>query len=202
MVLNQLRAPVTKLMQPIYAILVKFGIDPNYLTLMGLGFGIIAGWAFYAGQYWFALFGILLAGVFDMLDGGVARLRGYSTKEGAFLDSVTDRVAEIAMYTGLILGFTTQLDQLTGIFMLASAILVSYLRARGEGLGIQLAGIGLMERAERMGFLMLIAALGGLYGPLPILWGVRILMILTALTALHRFVKVYNALKDTNPIYA
>ncbi|RMG36093.1 MAG: CDP-alcohol phosphatidyltransferase family protein [Methanobacteriota archaeon] len=197
MVLNQFRAPFTKLMKPLYAFLAKLGVTPNFITTIGLAFSIIGGWAFYAHDYGVAALAILLGGLMDTLDGGVARIRGMVSNHGAFLDSVADRIGEAAIYIGLVLGFTEVKNQLAAISLLAAAFSVSYLRARGEGLGVSLAGIGIMERAERMTFLFMAGFLGYLIGEVAVVVIVQVLLVLTAITALHRFVKVYSLLKTT-----
>ncbi len=195
MVLNQFRAPITKMMKPVYAFLAKIGVTPNFLTMIGLAFSIIGGWAFYTHDYGVAAAAILIGGIMDTLDGGVARIRGMASDHGAFLDSVADRIGEAAIYTGLILSFSNSGTQLMAITLLAAAFSVSYLRARGEGLGVSLAGIGIMERAERMTFLFMAGFFGYFMGEIAVVVIMEVLMALTAITALHRFVKVYSLLK-------
>lgn len=195
MVLNQLRSPVHKIFQPLFDILAKLGVHPNAITLVGVAFSFLAGWAFYAGQYLLAALGIFLSGFMDGLDGGVARAMGYESSRGAFLDSIMDRIGEIVIYTGLILSFTQWYNQLAAITLFASAFFVSYVRAKADSLGINLMGIGIMERAERMSILFFMGILGFFFGSLVFLIIMYGLLILTFITAVHRFIKTYYLLE-------
>ncbi|MHA2099731.1 MAG: CDP-alcohol phosphatidyltransferase family protein [Candidatus Kariarchaeaceae archaeon] len=195
MVANQLRPIVSKLLNPVYEKLAKWGIQPNMITMIGLAMGIIAGWAFVSEEYIVAAIAIALSGIFDVLDGGVARVGGYASGEGAFLDSVADRFGESAIYIGIVLGFSKIEHQLLGLGLLVLSFSISYLRARGEGLGVELAGIGVMERAERMTALFLAAILAEFYGFNVLVITLFIIFILVAITAVHRFAKVYSQLK-------
>lgn len=192
MVASQFRGPVTKIMKPIYEFLAKIGIHPNMVTILGLGISIFAGWAFASGEYLIAAIAITISGFADMLDGGIARVGGYASSEGAFLDSVADRLGESAIYGGLIIGMT---DPLIAVGLLIFSFSISYLRARGEGLGVELAGIGIMERAERMFALVLAALLAVWKGEAVFVISIWVIFFLVTITAIHRFVKVYGALK-------
>jgi len=198
MVISQLRAPVTKMMQPVYRSLAKMGVHPNMLTIVGLGTGIVAGWAFATQEYLVAAILIFMSGVLDVLDGGVARVGNYASNEGAFLDSVADRLGESAIYIGLVAGFSTLNEQLIALGMLVFSYSISYLRARGEGLGVSLAGIGIMERAERMGSLFLAGILAHFFGAAVFVITLSVILVLVFVTAIHRFVKVYDALRLTS----
>lgn len=191
MVLTLVKSSINSIMGPFYSMIAKTKVSPDFITLLGFGFAVLAGFGFAFQYYWLAVLGVALTGFLDMLDGGVARANGHSSKQGAFLDSVMDRLGETAIYTGMTLGFTAGIDQLSSIVLLAAAFSVSYLRARGESLGVDMAGIGLMERAERMLFLIM-ASLGGvILGEVAVVWVVRILVILTLYTVVQRFFKGY-----------
>ncbi len=195
MVFSQLRAPFTKLMQPVYKFLANIGIHPNMITIMGLGLGFVSGWAFAMGEYMVAAVTIFLSGTLDVLDGGVARVGGYASSEGAFLDSVADRLGESAVYIGIVLGFTEILHQLLGLSILVLSYSISYLRARGEGLGVTLEGIGVMERAERMTALFIVGLIAHYFSFTVFLISLIFFMTLVFITVVHRFVRVYGALK-------
>lgn len=197
MVASQFRGPVTKLLKPIYEFFNKLGVHPNMITILGLGISIIAGWAFMSGEYLIAAISIAIAGFMDLLDGGIARVGGYISDSGAFLDSVADRLGESAIYVGLVIGFTSFYNQLLALSLLVFSFSISYLRAKGEGLGVELAGIGIMERAERMGALMLAALLAHFLpnGEQIFLYSIGVITFLVSITVIHRFVKVYGALK-------
>ncbi|MFV2013899.1 MAG: CDP-alcohol phosphatidyltransferase family protein, partial [Candidatus Heimdallarchaeota archaeon] len=96
---------------------------------------------------------------------------------------------------GIVLGFTELVYQLLGLGLLVLSYSISYLRARGEGLGVELAGIGVMERAERMTALFVAAFLAHFYGPSVLVITLFIILILVAITTVHRFVRVYSELK-------
>jgi CDP-diacylglycerol--glycerol-3-phosphate 3-phosphatidyltransferase len=135
---------------------------------------------------------LLVSGLFDMVDGAVARRTGLASRRGAFLDSSLDRLAEGAYLSGLGYFYAVRGEPATvlAVFLvLTGSLLVSYVRARAEGLGVE-CKVGLMERPER--FVALVVG-GLLAGPvLPIvLW---ILAGLTLITAAHRVVHVYGKL--------
>ncbi len=131
---------------------------------------------------------ILMGGAFDLLDGVVARTNGKETKFGALLDSTLDRYADAALFLAIIWLFFKE-DNLIGIFFticsLVGAFLVSYVRARAEGLGFS-CNVGLMERPERI----LLLAAGCLTGRLfPVIF---LLFVLSHITVVQRVVCVYR----------
>lgn len=131
---------------------------------------------------------ILAGAVFDLLDGIVARTQGRATLFGAFLDSVLDRYSDAAMMMGLGLHFLYRGNHPETVLcmgVLVGAFLISYTRARAEGLG-QRCNYGLMERTERIVLLTFGTVTGIL---LPVLWG---LLVLTHFTALQRIVYVWK----------
>ncbi len=134
---------------------------------------------------------ILIGGSFDLLDGVVARANGKDTKFGALLDSTLDRYADAALF-GAIIWFFFKEDNLIGIFFtigsLVGAFLVSYVRARAEGLGVP-CNVGLIERPERI----LLLAAGCLTGRLfPV---ILVLFMLSHITVVQRVVHVYRKTK-------
>jgi CDP-diacylglycerol--glycerol-3-phosphate 3-phosphatidyltransferase len=137
----------------------------------------------------------MLVGPLDALDGTMARMRNESGRYGAFVDSVTDRYSEIALYGGLLVYFNktgTWQDALLVFFAAVGSIMVSYTRARAEALNYS-AKIGLLTRAER--YIVLIP--GIIFGfPQISLW---ILALLTHVTALQRFWYVRKQAKETPP---
>jgi archaetidylinositol phosphate synthase len=104
-------------------------------------------------------------------------------------------LGESAIYIGLVIGFGDALYQLVGLALLVFSYSISYLRARGEGLGITLAGIGIMERAERMMALFFASLLAYWLGSLVFFYALVVILVLIFVTVVHRFVKVYDALK-------
>ena len=168
------------------------GIKPNMITIAGLVGNVCAGVLIATGHLVWGGLLAMLVGPFDALDGTMARLRGESGRYGAFVDSVTDRYSEIALYGGLLVYFIqykTWHASLLVFFATIGSIMVSYVRARAEALDFS-AKIGLLTRAER--YLVLIPGII-LKQPIVSLW---ILAILTNFTAIQRFWHVRRQAKD------
>ena len=173
----------------------SIGLTPNMLTLIGFfamcGIGVLLAY----GQ--FVLGGVLIAaaGIFDALDGSLARLTNRVTKFGAFLDSTTDRFAEGALYLGIMYWFLQQGSVFVAylVFLtLLGSLMVSYARARAEGIGVEIKE-GLMTRFERIALLEIGLLLTAVFGSTPILIVLGILAVLTNATAVQRMWLVYRA---------
>jgi CDP-diacylglycerol--glycerol-3-phosphate 3-phosphatidyltransferase len=142
-----------RITSPIVGILSKSSITPNTLTLTNLALNIVAGYVIATGH--FLLGGVLIlgSGLFDLLDGALARFSKQTTKFGAVLDSTVDRISEAATLCGLLIWYVPQegatLEIVLILVVLVGSFLVSYIRARAEGLGWQ-CQIGLFTRAERV----------------------------------------------------
>jgi CDP-diacylglycerol--glycerol-3-phosphate 3-phosphatidyltransferase len=168
---NGARIRIKKLGEPFALALGRLGLTPDGLTLVG--FGITAlGAVLLAGQLWLAGGVVIFAGgVFDMFDGTLARATGRVSRLGAFMDSVFDRWGEALVYLGVIIGCSRagfgDGPWLAGAAM-ASAFLVSYVRAKSEGLGFTagtgMAAIGLMPREVRLVVLTVGLVLAGAAG--------------------------------------
>jgi CDP-diacylglycerol--glycerol-3-phosphate 3-phosphatidyltransferase len=175
---TNLQLGIYKVIDPFVKILIKLGLTPNMVTSIGfvLNIGVAAifiiggeegnrgdlsyiGWA--GGL-------ILFAGLFDMLDGQVARLGNMKSTFGALYDSVLDRYSELVMFFGICYYLVAQHYFLSSIFAfiaLIGSMMVSYVRARAEGLGIECKG-GLMQRPERVvtiGLFAIICGVSSLY---------------------------------------
>jgi len=189
-----LRKVTRGVVEPIVTVFARVGIHANTLTLIGCLLNIVVAVVIATGHI--RLGGILLIGAsaFDALDGTLARRVQRPTKFGAFLDSVLDRVSEAAILLGIAWWYL-HLEQpnMVGAFLAYVAIvgstMVSYARARGEGLGIS-SKVGLLTRVERC--LVLIVGLV-FHLVMPALW---ILAVGTTLTTIHRIVDTYLKLKD------
>jgi CDP-diacylglycerol---glycerol-3-phosphate 3-phosphatidyltransferase len=185
---------------PIAGFLNRLGLTPNMVTLAGLGGQMIAAGLVAVGQISWG--GILLVVVapLDFLDGTMARLRGTPTKFCAFLDSVTDRYAELSIFGGLLFYYAQHQDWAACGFTYAAAmgsIMVSYVRARAEGVGYS-AKIGLLSRVERYLILVPLLIINIYNSPF---WAVVILAVLTNFTALQRIFHVrQQAENDPNGI--
>jgi CDP-diacylglycerol--glycerol-3-phosphate 3-phosphatidyltransferase len=165
----------------------RAGIPADALTVFGLLASVATAFLIATGHFGWAVLGVIVAGVSDLLDGAIARGSGQASPRGAFFYSVSDRVSDALLLGGTAWYLAGQSPYLP---MLAFAVgacsmLVSYERARAEALGLDARG-GLMERAERFVFLSVAFAFDIV---VPVLW---IMLVLTAATAVHRFVRVYR----------
>ena len=143
--------------------LASLGIPPNLLTLIGVTINLACGVLFGFGEFFWAGVVLIVANLFDMLDGNVARLTGRVTKYGSFLDSTLDRLSDMASFLGIMVFYARDTAHhstlnvfLGGVGMIAS-VLVSYTTARSEGLGVK-ANVGFLQRPERV-VLFIIGAL-------------------------------------------
>jgi len=184
---TRVRPRVTRYLEPIGQALAAVGVTPTVMTALGLAI-VIAGSVLIASDYLRTGAAIVLVGsLLDGLDGSVARASNSVTPRGAFLDSVFDRLGEIAAFAGLAVAFA-QNERVLLLVVLAvgGAMIVPYLRARAEIEGFNGQG-GLMGRAERI----LLFTLGLLFGFVePMLW---IYVSLVWLTALARFIESYRS---------
>lgn len=143
--------------------LASAGVHPNILTTIGVSINIGCCVLFGFGHFFWAGIVLIVANLFDMLDGNVARLTGNVTKFGSFLDSSLDRLSDMAVFLGIMIFYAGNWPQhsllnvaLAGVGMIAS-VMVSYTTARSEGLGVK-ANVGFLQRPERV-VLLIIGAL-------------------------------------------
>ena len=136
-------------------LLIKYGFTPNILSFCGFSCSIIVtvflawgGLHFPFPIAWIVPFVMFWAGAFDVFDGEVARRTGNISKSGAFLDSNLDRLSDAIIILGLIMG--GYFNYIIGFTILFLIIMISYIRARAENEGIEMKGVGFMERAERL----------------------------------------------------
>jgi CDP-diacylglycerol--glycerol-3-phosphate 3-phosphatidyltransferase len=186
---GNLREQVDRGLVPIGRSLVKTGITPNIITIIGIVMSCVAAVTIGAGYLRFGFLFLLLTGIPDALDGAVARAAGTGSKRGAFFDSVSDRLTDGMLFGGV--AWYLASTEPGRIMMLPVAIMglamfVSYQRAKAESLGWDAKG-GIMERAERV----IVLAFALLFPELliPTLW---VMLVLTVITAVQRFVKVWK----------
>ncbi|GAB4495818.1 MAG: CDP-alcohol phosphatidyltransferase family protein [Saprospiraceae bacterium] len=164
---------VYKAINPFINLLLKAGVTPNAITTIGFLINVVATIVFIAGGFeprtdlryvgWGGAI-ILFGGLFDMIDGRLARVGKMESKFGALYDSVLDRYSELAMFLGICYYLVAQnyfLSSLFAFIAMIGSIMVSYVRARAEGLGIECKG-GLMQRPERILLVGISAVLCGL----------------------------------------
>ncbi len=166
-------------------------IHPNFLTFIGLVINIGAAFLLARGAFWQAGLVIIGAGLFDMVDGRVARQTGQVTRFGGFFDSVIDRYSDLALLIGLLVYYGNinrpPYVVLTAIVMMAS-VMTSYARARAENT-IPQCKVGFLERPERVVLLII----GALFDRMaPVLW---IAAILGNLTVIHRMIFTFHEAK-------
>ena len=208
-----LQKAIYAVINPLIKGLIKLHITPNMITTLGFIGNIVAtasfiyaALSFQAGNQTTALahvaWGgatILFAGLFDMIDGRLARLGNMSTTFGAMWDSVLDRYSELISLFGVVLIFLLNGDFWLGVVSFTAmigSIMVSYIRARAEGLNIE-CKVGIMQRPERVVVLALTAILTGITSNLQWLAGGMILIaILANITAFWRVAHCYKALQD------
>ncbi len=180
---------VRGLLRPLAALF--YGINPNTLTLLGLGMGLGAGYFFALSKGLLGGLFLLAAGFFDVLDGAVAREQGRVTPFGGFLDSVTDRYGDAAVFLGLMYGDLIDLPGgwLWGGLALVGSLMVSYTRARAEAAGVKIQ-VGIAERAERM----LIIILGAFLERLGL--AVMLVAVLSHLTVLQRILQAKKEMQS------
>jgi len=181
-----MRAWFKFVLDPIAGFLNRLGLMPNTVTLIGLAGTLVASVLLARGNFLVGGILVLAMGPIDALDGTMARLRGEATEFGAFVDSVTDRYSELLILGGLLVYFLQQGDVLTGTLVFAAAagsVLVSYVKARAEGLHFE-ARVGILTRMER--YLVMAPSLILGYPKV----GLWIIAILANLTAVQRIVHV------------
>jgi len=176
------------LLSPIARLLVILGVKPNYLTAFGFFVSVGAGYLFWRGHFFWAALVLLASGLCDALDGALARGSNRVTTFGKFLDSTLDRYSEIAVFLGIFLFYHNRTGQtehpwgeLLALLGLAASLMVSYSRARAEGLGEE-CKVGLMERPERITLLVI----GAACGKRVFFWVLLALFFLSTFTALQR----------------
>ena len=176
--------------EPLARSLMAVGLTPNRVTFLGLL--VSAGCAYLLSQGMFVAGGgvLILAGMMDMVDGALARRGGTASPQGALLDSVVDRVAEATVFLGLLVYYLEPVSATEIVLInvsLVGSLMVSYLRARGEGLGVD-CRVGIMTRPERVVAL----AVGLLLGQITI--ALAVIAVLTVFTTLHRFWHIHREL--------
>lgn len=177
------------LSNPVARVLVALHVSPNAITLAGVVTVSVAAYFAATGQFLTAGLVMLAGSVLDLFDGAVARLTGQATRTGAYLDSLMDRVGESIMLFGLLMYYVDADHKLGALLAFAAAAistLVSYSRARAEGLGIK-GDVGLLGRPERV---VLLSA--GLLAGYPV-WALGIIVVLGTVTVLQRLVHVSRA---------
>jgi phosphatidylinositol phosphate synthase len=197
--LGALEKPFYAVVNPVVSRLIRSGVRPNTITTVGTGLVLVSAVAFGLGHIRLGGLLLLLSGITDTLDGQVARGGAMVTKFGAFYDSTLDRVGDGATFIGIGAFFLTAPDvayrvaaAIVCMVAILSSLLVSYARARAEGLGID-CKVGIAQRAERILLVGLPSLLVGA-GPHALLLEaiVALLAAASVITVVQRFVYVYQ----------
>ena len=168
---NDARSRVKRVFEPVALSMGRLGLTPDSLTLIGFGITVVAAVMLGAELWLIGGLVVFFGGVFDMFDGTLARATGQVSPLGAFMDSVFDRWGEAIVYLGLIVGLERTGFSL-GVYLAAAAMgaafLVSYTRAKSEGLGFSagtgMAEVGLMPRELRLVVLTVGLVVAGILG--------------------------------------
>ena len=177
-----------KLINPIVGYFIEHSLNPNWFTTIGFGLSMVTAFLFAQGYIRFAGALILLAGTFDIIDGAVARATNRVTKFGALYDSTLDRYAEVFIFFGLAYFFVDKgfLWRSVAVSVaLGGSMMVSYIRARAEGLGFE-CKVGIMQRPERI----VLLGIGALIHEYALIAAVILIAVLANLTALQRLFHV------------
>ena len=202
--LNKLRGLLEPTLTRIGQRFASTGLSANSWTGLGLALSVLSALAYSSNEFlnlsstpWnlAAVVGgilLLLSGFFDIVDGSVARVTRQISKKGAFLDSVFDKVAEVAIFGGIAFGQLA--DSFWCLIALGMSLLVSYTRARAESLGGKLKGVGIGERAER---LLIIAIIGMIPAKEVMQWAMIIVSIVAGITIAQRVIVTVNKLSSS-----
>lgn len=191
---------VSRVTAPLGRSLARIGLTPNIVTVIGATGVMASALYFYPrGHLYAGSVVVTVFALFDMLDGAVARAKDAASEFGAFLDSSLDRIADATLLAGLMWWFIADGDDpvLAGLtlFCLVSGFMVSYIKARAEGLGVN-CDVGVAERTERLVITLLAAGLAGLGVPYVLAGGLWLLAGMSLLTILQRLVETHARLKD------
>ncbi|MCE4620640.1 MAG: CDP-alcohol phosphatidyltransferase family protein [Desulfurococcales archaeon] len=193
MTLERLRGKVAPVTEKVGEVLARISPNPNTYTLLGLALAWLAPLASMRGLHWAGILLVAASALVDALDGAVARAAGKVSRRGEFLDSVTDRLSDTAYYTAL--SYAGLAPPLL-LVALGFSVSISYTRAKGELVGVSMRGVGIMERGDRVVWILLVYALAAAgmvyYGNL--LLGVGVLLL--AYTLVVRVARVWKAIRE------
>lgn len=190
---GNMRDQVDRGVQPVGAALVTMGITADMMTIAGIAMSAAAAIVIGSGNLILGMVLMVLTGLPDLLDGAIAKAAGTSSTRGAYFDSVSDRLTDIMLFSGVAWYLSDTREgqiHMLPVAVMGLAIMISYQRAKAESLGFDAKG-GLMERAERFIALGVGLFLGSFNVTflLAVLW---IMFALTAITAVQRFLKVWK----------
>ena len=189
--LNNLRDTLKPALEKMGRGFASTGLSPNFWTVVGLGFALLSAIVYGLGiEFGLIIGGVLLlvSGFFDMVDGQVARVTGKTSKVGSYLDSMFDKIAETAIFLGILVGGYA--EPYLVLLAITLSLLVSYARAKSDSLNVKLQGIGIGERAERL----LVIAIIGIIGYMEP--AVIIVVIIAGITLIQRMIFTAKNIKE------
>ncbi|TRZ69576.1 MAG: CDP-alcohol phosphatidyltransferase family protein [Nitrosopumilaceae archaeon] len=189
--LNNLRGVLQPTLEKIGKAFASTGLSANFWTLVGLVFALASALVYGLGiEFGLIIGGILLlvSGFFDMVDGQVARATGKTSQKGSYLDSMFDKIAEVAIFLGLLVGGYA--EPYLVMLAITLSLLVSYARAKSDALNIKLQGVGIGERAERL----LVIAIIGIIGYMEP--AVVIVVVIAGITLVQRMIVTAKNIKE------
>ena len=189
--LNNLRDVLRPALEKMGKGFASTGLSPNFWTVVGLAFALVSALVYGLGiEYGLIIGGVLLlvSGFFDMVDGQVARVTGKTSKKGEYLDSMFDKISEVAIFLGILIGGSA--EPYLVLLAITLSLLVSYARAKSDLINIKLQGIGIGERAERL----LVIAIIGIIGFMD--YAVLIVVIIAGVTLIQRMVFTTKNIKE------
>jgi archaetidylinositol phosphate synthase len=190
-VLNNLRDTIRPTLEKIGKGFASTGLSANFWTFVGLGFALLSAVVYGMGiEFGLIIGGVLLlvSGFFDMIDGQVARVTGKTSKKGEYLDSMFDKIAEVSIFLGILVGGYA--EPYLVLLAITLSLLVSYARSKSDIINIKLQGIGIGERAERL----LVIAIIGIIGFMD--YAVIIVVIITGITLIQRMIYTAKNIKE------
>ncbi|RNJ75770.1 MAG: CDP-alcohol phosphatidyltransferase family protein [Nitrosopumilus sp. H13] len=188
--LNNLREALRPALEKIGRGFASTGLSPDFWTVTGLGVAALSAVVYGLGmQYALIIGGVLLlaSGFLDVVDGQVARVSGRTSARGSYLDSVFDKIAEVAVFLGILIGGYA--DPLLVMLAITMSLLVSYARAKSDALGVSLGGVGIGERAERL----LVVAIVGIAGYMD--YAMAIVAVIAGITVVQRIIFTTRKIK-------
>ena len=191
LVLNNLRDTLKPALEKMGKGFASTGLSPNFWTAVGLGFAILSAIVYGMGiEFGLIIGGVLLlvSGFFDIVDGQVARVTGKTSKKGSYIDSMFDKIAEVAIFFGILVGGYA--EPYLVFLAITLSLLVSYARAKSDIINVKLQGIGIGERAERL----LVIAIIGIIGFME--YAVIIVVIIAGITLIQRMIVTSKNIKE------
>ncbi|MBC8501862.1 MAG: CDP-alcohol phosphatidyltransferase family protein [Candidatus Nitrosopumilus sp. metabat.KBP569_Feb_25m_nospike.7] len=189
--LNNLRDTLRPGLEKIGKGFAATGLSPNFWTVVGLIIALASAVVYGMGMEFGLIIGgvlLLVSGFFDMVDGQVARVTGKTSKKGEYLDSMFDKISEVAIFLGILVGGYA--EPYLVLLAITLSLLVSYARAKSDLINIKLQGIGIGERAERL----LVIAVIGIFGFMD--YAVVIVVIIAGITLIQRMIYTAKNIRE------